>query len=43
MQVNQELLKKFNSFEEKGLKHVRSATLHIKTIGKIDQNAFVLR
>jgi len=32
-----------NSFEENGIKHVRSAILQIKTIGKIDQNACILR
>ena len=42
MQVNKELLKKLNSFEEKGLKHVGCALLQIKTIGKIVQNAYVL-
>jgi len=41
--VNKELLIKFNNFEEKDIKHVRSAILHIKRIGKIDQNAYILR
>jgi len=36
-------LKKLNSFQEKGMKHVTSAILQIKTIGKVDQNANVLR
>ena len=43
MQVNQELLKKNNSFEDKGIKHVRSAILQIKAIGIIDQNTYILR
>ena len=43
MQVNKELLEKLNSFEEKGIKHVRSAILQMKTNGKIDQNAYILR
>jgi len=36
---NKELLKKLNSFEEKGIKHFRSAILQTKTIAVIDQNA----
>jgi len=36
-------LKKLNSFQEKGIKHVRIAILQIKTIGEIDQNAYILR
>jgi len=43
MLVSKELLKKLNLFQEKGIKHVRSAILQIKTIGKIDQNAYILR
>ena len=43
MQENKELMKKLKSFEEKGIKHVRGAKLHIKTIGKIDQNEHILR
>jgi len=43
MSVNKELLKKMNSSHEKGVKYVRSAILQIKTIGKIDQNAYILR
>ena len=40
---NVELLIKLNFFEEKGIKHVRSAILQIKTIGEINQNAYTLR
>jgi len=36
-------LKKLNYFEEKRMKHVRSAMLQIKIIGKIDQNYYMLR
>jgi len=43
MEVSKELSKKFNSFQENGIKHVRSAILQIKTIGKIDQNGYILR
>jgi len=43
MMVRKELLKKLNSFEEKCIQHVRSSILQIKTIGKIDQNAYILR
>ena len=43
MQVNKELLKLLNSFEEKGIKNVKCALLEIKTIGKIDENAYILR
>ena len=43
MQVNQELLNILNSFEEKGIKHFRSAILQIRAIRIIDQNAYVLR
>jgi len=43
MLLSKELLKKLNSFEEKCIKHLRSAILQIKTIGKIDQNAYILR
>ena len=35
MQVNKELLIKLNSFEEKGMKHVRSVILQIKRIVKL--------
>ena len=38
-----ELLKKLNLFEEKGIKHVRSAILHAKTFGKNHGNAHILR
>jgi len=43
MSVNKELLKKLNSFEEKGIKHVRSAILQIKSMAKIDQKGYILR
>ena len=43
MLVSKELLKKQNSFEEKCIKHVRSYILQIKTIRKIDKNAYILR
>ena len=43
MQVNQELLKNLNYFQEKGIKHVRSAMLQIKRIGVIDQKVYILR
>ena len=43
MSVNKELLKKLNYFEEKGIKHVRSAILQIKSMAKIDQNGYILR
>jgi len=43
MYVNKELLKNLNSFEEKGIKHVRSAILKIRTIGVIVQNAYIFR
>ena len=42
MQEHKELLEKLNYFEEKDIKHVRSPTLQIKTIGKDDQNAYIL-
>ena len=32
-----------NYFEEKCIKHVRSVILQIKRVGKIDQNAYILR
>jgi len=41
--VNKELLIKLNYFEEKGTRHVGSVILQIKTIGKIHQNAYILR
>jgi len=41
--LNKELLVKLNSFEEKGIKHVRSVIFQIKTIGKIDQKVYILR
>jgi len=37
------IIEKLNYFEEKGIKQVRSAILQIKTIGKIGQNAYILR
>jgi len=37
------IIEKVEFFEEKGIKHVRSALLQIKTIGKIHQNAYILR
>ena len=43
MEVSKELSKKLNSFQENGIKHVRSVILRIKTIGKIDKNAYTLR
>ena len=43
MQVIKELYKMLNSFEEKGIKHVRSAILQIKAIYKIDQKYYILR
>jgi len=43
MLVIKELWKKLNSFHENGVKHVRSAILQTKTIGKTDQNAYILR
>ena len=43
MQVNKEELIKLNSFEEKEIKHVRNAILEIKRIGKINENAYILR
>jgi len=43
MLVNKELMKKLNSFEEKGIEHVRSVIFQKKTNGKIDQNAYILR
>ena len=43
MQEHKESLKKLNSFEEKGIKHVRSAILQMRIIGEIDQNDYILR
>ena len=43
MYVSKELLKKLNSFQENGIKHMRRAILQIKSIFKIDQNAYTLR